>query len=274
MKYLIIIFFFTLKAFGQFGYIDQGFPYPNFEDAEYGYPDKEYFKLCGNNYKLILYESKDFIDLTLKRRSLSSFRLKGNRIKARTKNSRFSFVHRNKYILRNDTIFNCSRWWRIEPSVKTIPKTVVTEKDSAILQWIYNVNGSVWKSYRRTYNKKGKIVKYEVAWEYYAYNDSTWALADKNCDFTPVQREIYDYLTETEIKITYERKGKNKSDVKEKTVKLEYNDRNQLIKELYYENNINTSTVRYYFTGNICNQYEYYKNGNLVRKINLEYPNR
>lgn len=261
----------TTNLFGQLGYMYHDFPHPYLYDSFFGYPITAYFKICGPKYKITLYEIKDREHWKLKKKTVFTVRLKKDKIKTKTSFNELPYIHRKRYLYLNDSLFDSNLFWKKCEHGISNPKIIETEKDSSVLQWTYNSDGKISNSYRTIYNKQKQIVKNEVAWKYYACNDSTWLLADKNSSFIPVQRTIYEYVNPTEIKLTIERKGIKTNTVVERTIRQEYNEDKQLISEKYFDNGVNTETMLFFYKINICYKCELYEGDKLYQRTIIEY---
>lgn len=272
-SYKKILVFLTLltstKVYGQLGYMYHAFPYPNFYATYFGYPSTGYFKLCGPKYKIILYEIKALDKWELRKKGVLSVQLKKEKIKTKASFKQLPYTNKNRYLYINDSLFESSLFWKDLEYGRRRLEVHVTKKDSSILEWTLNTDGTTWKSYRTIYNKQKQIIKTEVAWEFYADNDSTWLLADKYASF--VTRTRYEYVNATEVKLTTEKKGIETNRVVERTIRQEYNQDKQLISEKYFDNGVNTETMLFFYKNNICYKCELYKGDKLYRRIVLEF---
>jgi hypothetical protein len=258
---LLTFLFFATQLFGQYGLGRYPDTYPDPELTQDGYPSLEYFKHFGKKYVQINKVENE--DDSLKTDYYKSFyRLRKNRIRVKTISSTFIFPIIKKYKVIDDEIEECNHLGKIRKSrcYKVVKRSEVKENDSTYYKWIYDCDQkdtSIWKSYRRVYNKKRQLIKDETAWKYYAENDSSWKVAETSLLGWGVSRTIFQYLSDNEIKVFYQRISSNSNETENCILTFLYDNNGHLIERKdFYEENKYSCYYKFYYDHGLCISYE------------------
>lgn len=238
-------------------------PYPFSIDAQVGYPNPKYFRALGNKYTLI---HRSVNNLNEKIYNKSEFRLRQQFVHVKTVSSNKLFPCNRKYILINDSIVPCNRFYRpLKNHCFTLDKSEIVNADSIYYKWTYNISKNdtlIDKSYREVYDFNRRLIKWETTWQYYAFDDSTWIMAEKSSSWGGVQRSFYRYINQNETSLIYERITSNTQEILSINIYKTYDSIGRLI-EINEVDPLNNKTVIYKYTyrNNICTKLEIFVNG-------------